>query len=111
MNKTPSHWTKAELKTYLLLLCSKVDQKQTTEEIQLIKSKTEPTLFEKMSQEIQNDDEDTSLQKVEAAIAKINYSQMELSELRKEIYDVFTADSKYSAAERYLDKILDNLIY
>ena len=111
MRNSSKIWTKEQLKIYLLLLSAQVDSIQTKEEIDLIKSKTDNTTFDVIYDEFIKDDEDISLQKIERAIAKLQYSHMELAELRKDINEVFQADKKFSASERYLDKLLDNLIY
>ncbi|MDC6389397.1 hypothetical protein PP182_11940 [Maribacter sp. PR1] len=111
MNKSNKPWSKEELKVYLLLLSAQADSLQTKEEIDLIKSKTNKTTFEAIFEEFKKDDEDTSLNKIEKAVARLKFSHMELADLRKEINEVFHSDKKFSAPERYLDKLLDNLIY
>lgn len=111
MSTTSKNWSKEQLKVYLLLLSAQADSVQTKEEIDLIKSKTDKTTFDTVYEEFKKDDEDTSLQKIESAVAKLKFSHMELADLRKEINEVFHSDNKFSASERYLDKLLDNLIY
>jgi len=111
MSNSSKNWSKQELKIYLLLLCAKADSVQTEDELTLIKRKTDRDTFSSMHQEFMMDDEDTSIEKIESAIGKLEFSQMELADLKKEIYDVFQADKKFSAAERYLDRIIDNIVY
>ena len=112
MSKMSKAWTKKELKIYLLLLCAQADSKQTPEELAMIKGKTNSDTFSRIYQEFENDgDEDIRIQKIEAAVHKHEFSHMELADLRKEINELFNSDKKYSAAERYLDKLLDNIIY
>jgi|TARA_R110002051_G_scaffold91370_2_gene160685 hypothetical protein len=111
MNKSSKNWTKHELKIYLLLLCAQADSVQTQDELALIKRKTDSDTFAVIHQEFNMDDEDTSIEKIERSIAKLDFSQMELAELKKEIHELFQMDKKFSAAERYLDKILDNIVY
>ncbi len=53
----------------------------------------------------------TSLEKIEASIAQHEYSHMELMSLRQEVTEVFLADKKLKASERYLDRLLDNILY
>lgn len=111
MKKNLNHWTKAELKVYLLLLCARTDTKETPEEIILIKSITEQAVFEKMYALFQQDTEVVALKKVETAINNHIYGEMEISSLRKEMLDVFSADENFSHKEKYLDRILDHIIY
>ncbi|ALM06825.1 hypothetical protein SB49_02665 [Sediminicola sp. YIK13] len=109
-NEAPK-WSKNELKTYILLLCAKADWKETPEEIELIKSKSTKEIFDRLYKEISNDNEDMSLDKIEAAVERLHFSTMELLEIKKEIQEVFNSDKDFSLKEQYIDEILDNLIY
>lgn len=111
MNSSFRNWSKNELKVYLLLLSAQADATQTKEEMDLIKSKTDQRTFDAIYEEFTKDDQDIRLEKIERSIAKLKYSHMELADLRKEINEVFNSDDKFSASERYLDKLFDNLIY
>ncbi|ASV31815.1 hypothetical protein [Maribacter cobaltidurans] len=111
MHNSSKNWSKEQLKVYLLLLSAQADFVQTKKEIDLIKSKTDKTTFDAIFEEFKNDHQDTSLQKIENAVAKLKFSHMELTDLREEINEVFHSDKKFSVSERYLDKLLDNLIY
>ncbi len=104
-------WTKNELKIYILLLCAKADWNETPEEISYIKSKTTPEIFERIKKEASEDNEDMCLDKIEAAIEGHRYSSLELIELKQEIQEVFFSDKEFTLKERYIDEILDNLIY
>ncbi|MBU2527415.1 MAG: hypothetical protein KKC03_12535 [Bacteroidetes bacterium] len=111
MESEISNWSKEELKIYILLLCTKADSDVTPEEINLIKSKTTTEIFDKMYMEIRADDENTSLEKIEAAIALHHYDITEVFELRKEMRAVFSADKHFGRKEHYLDQIMDHIIY
>lgn len=104
-------WSKEELKIYILLLCTKADSNETPDEINLIKAKTIPAIFEKMQKEISTDDENTSLKKIESMIAVHHYDITEIFELRNEMRNVFNVDKNFDRKERYLDQILDHIIY
>jgi hypothetical protein len=111
METNNSYWTKLELKTYILLLCANADKYQSEEEINLIKSKIDFDTFEKMYKEFCDDTEEVSLEKIEDNIQLHHYTTMELSELRKEMREVFFIDKKFIMMEQKLDQILDNIIY
>jgi len=111
MKNNHNNWTKEELKIYLLLLCAKADEVISQEELDMIKSKTAHKNFDEIYEEFLEDDESTSLDKISTAIGHLEYGDMELFELRQEIFELFMADNKFSPREKYLDRILDNIIY
>lgn len=111
MTNKRTHWSKTELKIYILLLCAKADHHASQEEIEVIKAKCDADTFERMYKEFSVDDEETGLQKIETAIGKLEYSFHEIDQLKKEIHHVFLADNTFSMTERKLLQILDNLLY
>ncbi|RFN60083.1 hypothetical protein [Marixanthomonas ophiurae] len=111
MKPEQTHWTKTELKTYILLLCAKADQVEDEEELNFIKSKTAKTTFEIIYEEFCRDDEDKSLEKIQDAIAHQDYSNQELAALKMEIQQVFSTDNKVVIKERNMGWILDNILY
>lgn len=111
MKDVKNHWSKQELKIYILMFCAKVDQVETEEEIELIKSKTDPETFDRLYNEFCGDDEDTCFEKIEDAIGKYPFSPKEIAEIKKEVMEVFNSDKKFEMKERYLDKVLDNILY
>ena len=111
MKSEQPKWSKEELKVYILLLCAQADWNETQEEIALIKSKTSDEIFDQIYKEFKEDNEDIGLDKIEAAIEGHRYSTMEIIELKKEIQEVFISDKTFTMKERYIDEILDNIIY
>ncbi len=111
MKSESTHWNKTELQIYILLLCANADSKMTDEEIKLIKSKTDKETFDKMYAEFQDDSEEESLEKIQDNLVNHEYSHKELADLRKEMFEVFFSDKKFSLMENTLDKILDNILY
>jgi len=111
MKPKQTQWTKAELKTYILLLCAKADQVEDEEELNFIKSKTAKITFENIYEEFCHDEEDESLEKIQDAIANLDYSNKELAALKMEIHQVFSTDHKVVMKERNLGWILDNILY
>jgi len=111
MKKNHKNWTKEELKIYIMLLCAKADGEIAPEEIEHIKSKTSQETFDKIYTEFKGDKKKKSLKKIETAIRFHHYGVLELVELRKEIFKVYMADNEFCKKEKYLDNILDNIIY
>lgn len=111
MKSDKDHWSKAELQTYILLLCANADSIETVEEINLIKSKVEIETFEKIYQEFCNDTEDERFDKIDDNINMHDYSNMELIQLRKEMQEIFLSDSKINLMEDNLKRIMDNMLY
>ncbi len=111
MKNNHKNWTKEELKIYIMLVCAKADGEVSPEEIELIKSKTSHEAFDKIYEEFKGDKKKKSLKKIERAIGFHHYGALELLELRKEIFKVYFADNILCKKERYLDQILDNIIY
>ena len=104
-------WSKNELKTYILLRCAKADSMEDSEELDLIRSKTKTKTFDRLYREISYDDEVASLMKIEDAVAKLEYSHLELDQLKREVLEVFSADGNLHIAEQNLSRILDNIVY
>lgn len=111
MKNELNKWSKAELKIYILLLCAKIDQEESEEEIALIKSKTDADTFNKLYKEFSCDEEDGCFEKIEDAINNHEYSPAEIHELKKEILAVFHADHKFGIKEKYLEKVFDTILY
>lgn len=111
MTSKINRWNKSELQTYILLLCANADSFESEEEINLIKSKVDKETFEKMYIQFNSDSEEERLEKIDDAIQLLEYSTMELAQLRREIYEIFFSDCNFGAMERNLDRILDNILY
>lgn len=111
MNTKNNMWTKEELHTYILLLCANADGSEGKDELDMIKRKVDEGVFEKIYSEFSSDNEELRLEKINRAVHRFNYSNMELIELRKEMDAIYFADQKFGMMERNLDRILDNIIY
>jgi len=111
MKPEQEQWNKLELKIYILLLSAKADQVEAEEELTLIKLKTSSKTFNKMYKEFCKDDENESLEKIQDAIAYLDYSNQELATLKEEIQQVFSTDSNVNMKERNLGWVLDNILY
>ena len=111
MDSLSNHWTKEELKIYVLLLCADADTIKSEGEISLIQSKTDSETYERMFEEFSNDSDEESLEKIDDAIQWLEYTEMELADFRKEIYHLFLTDKNLDRREKNLDRILDNILY
>lgn len=106
-----NNWSKEQLKIYILLLCTYADDVASPEEIKIINSHTKKTYFEEIHQEFINDTHDTRVHKIEQSIRHLEYDITELMELRNEIHQVFIADKVFNRKEKYIESLLDNLLY
>lgn len=111
MENENNHWTKTELEVYILLLCAKADKVEREEEIDLIRSKVDDAVFEKVYREFCEENQEKCLERIRENIAKHHYSHRELQRLRKEMSAIFFADKKYRPMEQNLERILHNIIY
>ncbi|MFD0976573.1 hypothetical protein [Salinimicrobium gaetbulicola] len=111
MKNGKAHWSKNELKIYILLLCANADRVESEEEVNLIKSKVKPQDFEKIYDEFSEDNEDLALEKIRESVSKHHFSHRELTALQKEMQEIFFADEKFKPLERNLERILNNIIY
>lgn len=111
MKSKKKRWTKLELKTYILLLCSNADSEKSKDEIKLIKSKIDPKTFKKIHKEFKKDSENKSLKKIDANVQLHEYSHTEINELKKEMHEIFNSDKNFSTMERNMERILDNMLY
>ncbi|PRX42190.1 hypothetical protein [Salegentibacter salegens] len=111
MKKEKYHWSKEELRAYILLLSAKADAIVAKEELDLIKSMTTVQTFKKMYAEFRDDDEDQALEKIRDSIQDNDYSYGDILIMRKEIEEVFASDGTTLLKESNLERILDNMLY
>jgi len=111
MTSKTNRWTKAEFQTYILLLCANADSDESEEEINLIKSKVSTEIYEKMYKEFIGDTEDEGVEKIDDNIQLLEYTNIELAQLRREMYEIFFSDCNFKMIERNLDRIFDNILY
>jgi len=97
-----NHWTKDELKTYLLIYCANADFSETKTEIEYIKKHTHNGHFNKMHAEFDKDNDFESIQKIKSSLELHKYDDLE--GLTNEIKALFTVDDKQ------LDILEENLL-
>lgn len=111
MTTKPNNWTKTELKIYMLLLCANADATETEEERKFIKSKVDAQTFERIYAEFKADTEDERFEKIDDNIQMHDFENKELSEMRREMHEIFYSDCDFKMLERNLDRIMDNILY
>jgi hypothetical protein len=111
MSTKTNKWTKEEFHTYILLICANADSDETEEEIDLIKRKVSTETFERIHEEFTADSEDERIEKVDDNIHLHDYTNIEMAQLRREMYEIFFADCDFKMMERNLDRIFDNILY
>ena len=100
MENYTSSWTKDEFIAYLLLYVAQSDFEESPEEQELIVSKVGKEKFEKIHQELDEDNDYQSLQKIMSHVKAFNYSKCELDELMTEIKTLFLSDGEYNTLEK-----------
>ena len=111
MTSKSNKWTKEEFHIYILLLCANADSEETPEEIDLIKKKVSAETYEKIYNEFKLDSEEERFEKVDDNIHLHDYTNIEMAQLRREMYEIFFADCNFKMMERNLDRIFDNILY
>ncbi len=111
MTAKSTNWTKTELQTYILLLCANADEDESEEELAMIKSKVSKDTFDKIYKQFSKDSEKKRLKRVDRNIHMHMYSSKELSDFRREVYEIFFADCNFTMMEKRLDWTLDNILY
>ena len=111
MTSKASKWTKEEFHIYILLLCANADSDESEDEIDLIKSKVASDSYEKIYKEFKHDSEDERIEKVDDNIQLLEFTNIELAQLRREMYEIFFSDCNFKMMERNLDRIIDNILY
>ncbi|MEG9329075.1 hypothetical protein V6B16_14115 [Salinimicrobium catena] len=111
MKNGRTQWTKTELEIYILLLCANADKVEREAEIDLIRSKVDQDVFDKVYRDFSEETQENCLEKIRENIANHQYSHRELERLRKEMNAIFFADEKYRPMEQNLEKILNNMLY
>lgn len=103
--------TKKELQIYILLLCANADSEETKEELNMIKSKVDAKTFKRIYKDFGKATEDERLERIDDNIQLHDFENIELAELRREMYEIFFADCDFKMMERNLNRIMDNIIY
>lgn len=110
MNGFATTWTHEELKAYLLLYAAHADFNVSAEEKEHIKSKVGEKEYEKIRKEFEDDNDYQQIQKINATIARFNYSKKELDELFQGIKKLFLSDGEMDNLEQNIYRGLKKLL-
>jgi hypothetical protein len=110
MNDYSTNWTKEELMAYLLLYCANADYVENESEIAIIRSKVDPTKYEAIHKEFEKDNDYQSIQKIEAAVERLAFSETQIDDLIVEMKELFLVDGAVDAEENILFNGLKKLL-
>lgn len=98
-----TNWTKEELLAYILIWSANADFIVDEAETDQILSKVEESVFKKVKREFADDNDMQRLQKVNAALERLNYSSEGKSEIFEEMKELFLSDGNYNTLEKNLE--------
>ena len=102
-------WTKDEFLAYLLIYAAQINQIETEEEKELIKSRFDAQILKRIYKEINADNDYQRIQKIMVYTYQKNYTSQDLDDLLKEIKELLLCDGKFDPIEQalyfYLKKI------
>lgn len=110
MNNYSTQWTKQELMAYLLLYCANADYVENESEIAMIRSKVDLAKYETIHKEFEKDNDYQSIQKIQAAVERLGFSEAQIDELIVEMKELFMVDGAVDAEENVLFTGLKHLL-
>ena len=100
MSDFHTNWTKTELSAYVLLYCANVNFTETSEELELVRSKVDSDSLSSIRKEFKNDNDYQSVQKIQSTVQRLGYNWSQIDNLISEIKALFLADGKFDAIEK-----------
>ena len=104
------NWTRDEFLAYLLLYAANSNFEEANLERNVIISKVDMQTFQKIHDEFDADNDYQSLQKIQDAIERLNYSSEDIDELLSEIQVLFYSDGDFDLLERNMFTFLKRLL-
>ena len=111
MNESTTEWSRDEFRAYILLYSAHADFIETDEERDMIKSKIDNTLFERIHAEFDVDSDFQRIQKIMSSAKRLDYSQEQVDTLMTEIKALFLSDGKYDILEKNMLRELKRLLH
>lgn len=102
MSEYSTNWTKDELIAYMLIYAAKANFVETEEEREIILSRVTRERFDKIHNEIDNDNDYKSVQKIYFALEKHNFSHKDTAAIISEIKALFWSDGTFDRLENNL---------
>jgi hypothetical protein len=110
MSDFNTHWTKTELSVYTLLYCAHANFTETSEELELVKSKVASNELISIRKEFKNDNDYQSIQKIQSTVQRLGYNWSQIDDLISEIKTLFLVDGKFDAIEKSMFTGLKKLL-
>ena len=95
-------WTKDEFLAYLIIYAAQINQIETEEEKEFIKSRFDSKTLKKIYKEINSDNDYQRIQKVMVYTYQNNYLSQDLDDLLHEIKELLLCDGRFDATEQAL---------
>ena len=95
-----TNWTSEELTIYTLIFCANADFSESVVEDDYIKSKITSTNFDKIHKEFEQDNDYTSIQKIQHSLERLGYTKSDKEKLLAEIKALFMCDEHFDILEQ-----------
>ena len=102
MEEFITNWTKEELNLYILIFCANADFIESKGETDFLKLKSNETLFSRIHEEFDKDNDYQSIQKIRSTLDKFGYTKDEKDLLLREMKELFFLDGTYNILEKNL---------
>ncbi len=110
MSDFNTNWTKTELSAYTLLYCAHANFTETSEELELVKSKVASDDLISIRKEFKKDNDYQSIQKIQSTVQRLGYNWSQIDDLISEIKTLFLVDGKFDAIEKSMFTGLKKLL-
>ncbi len=105
-----TNWTREELKAYILMYCAYANFIETKAEKEFIKSKVGEEKYKKVHKEFDQDNDYQRIQKIQATVARFDYSRNEIDRLFHNIKKMFLEDGEIDILEENIYRGLQHLL-
>jgi len=111
MSEFQTNWTKDELIAYILLYAAKADYIETKEEQEIVLARVSKERFDKIHNELDNDNDYVSVQKISDTMHEFNFSNKDIEAIISEIKALFLSDGNFDVLEQNLFRGLKRLLH
>jgi uncharacterized protein YlbG (UPF0298 family) len=110
MSDFNTNWSKKELSAYILMYCANANFQETSEELEIVRSKVDSDSLKVIRKEFNEDNDYQSIQKIQSTVERLGYNWSQLDDLISEIKALFLADGTFDAIEKSMFIGLRNLL-